>query len=379
MENTVVIGAGITGCFTAYFLARRGVPVTLIDPDGPGKQASGHNPGGLNPFHGPGIPGPSLPLAIHAFQLHLEHLEKIVSLSRREVNIHRVTRIELAFNDAEAAALPQVSGLYEEAEGFSARYLDRDALRKMEPRCSGRAVAGLFMSGNGMIDSPAHTEAVCQAAQQCGARLVKDTVRRLEGSQGEISAVITASESYPCSSVVMATGPWMEEPEQWLGVSIPVRPLKGQLLLAQPPGEPLPHHITHHTDGIYRLPGGQVWLGGTLEHAGYDRRPTQEGRKAILEKAEEMMPGLRHCDIVGHVAALRPSTPDGLPIAGRVPGWKNVYVASGAGPKGMLLGPALADVVVKLMHRESSAFALEPFSLERFNSISNHAAANPNA
>ena len=377
MENTVVIGAGITGCFAAYFLASRGLPVTIIDPDGPGRQASGNNPGGLNPFHGPGIPGPSLPLAIHAFQLHLQHQKTIASLSRQDAVIHRVTRIELAFNDAEAAALENVRRLYEEADGFSANNLDRKELRQEEPRCNKDAVAGLLMSGNGMIDSPVYTRAVCQAALRGGARLIEERVRGIETRDGKVHAVVTETGSLPCSAVVLATGPWMEEPEEWLGVSIPVTPLKGQLLLAELPGDPLQHHITHHANGVYRLPGGKVWLGGTLEHAGYDRTPTSEGRSKILQETTRMLPCLKDCQIVGHVSALRPSTPDGLPVVGRVPGWNNVCVASGAGPKGMLLGPGLADGVVRLMLGESQGFALEPFALERFNHSSNQTVRNP--
>lgn len=380
MENVVVIGAGITGCFTAYFLAEQGVPVTLIDPDGPGRQASGNNPGGLNPFHGPGIPGPSLPLAMRAFQLHLDHEKKIAARSGANVPIHRVTRIELAFDDSEASSLETTRPLYEEAAGFSARILDRGALRREEPRCREDAVAGLFTSGNGMIDGPAYTRAVCRAAEQAGARFVKAKVRAVESGNGDMLSIMTDDDSHPCTAVVLATGAWMREPERWLGASIPVEPLKGQLLLAELPGEPLRHHVTHLTDGIYHLPGGNVWLGGTLEKkAGYDRAPTPEGRSSILDKTTRLLPCLRSARIVDHVAALRPATPDGLPVVDRVPGWDNVYVASGAGPKGMLLGPGLAEGVISLLREKSPAFALEPFSLGRFNRAPNQASANPNA
>ena len=223
------------------------------------------------------------------------------------------------------------------------------------------------MEGNGEVDSRPYTQAVCRAAQTLGADFIQTRVRSLKGRTKRIESVVTDSGNHPCTSVVIATGPWMKEPEQWLGLSIPVGPLKGELLRAVLPGDPFQHHITHQTFGMYTLPNGHAWFGGTQEEAGYDTRPTSKGRQTILDKIIQLMPCLEDCEIIGHEAALRPVTPDGLPVIGRAPGWDNVYIASGAGPKGMLLGTGMAESMVRLIGEETPAFDLEPFSLDRFN------------
>src|SRR3954453_17143149 len=103
-----VVGGGITGAFAAYFLARRGVEVTLVERDRIGAHASGKNPGGLNPLHGPGIPGPVQELAMRAFRLHTEHF----SPPRRP-------RLQLAIDAADAERLERSKRLYDDAPGFS--------------------------------------------------------------------------------------------------------------------------------------------------------------------------------------------------------------------------------------------------------------------
>src|SRR3954447_3194675 len=97
-----VVGGGITGAFAAYFLARRGVEVTLIERDDVGAHASGKNPGGLNPLHGPGIPGPMQDLAREAFRLPLNPF----SPPRRP-------RLQLAIDPADIDRLERSKALYD--------------------------------------------------------------------------------------------------------------------------------------------------------------------------------------------------------------------------------------------------------------------------
>ena len=89
----VVVGGGIAGAFSAFFLARAGADVTLIEREEIAGQASGNNPGGLNPLYGPGIPGPLQALAPEAFGLHLEHWDEI---RRTGIEFDGHTRMNLA-------------------------------------------------------------------------------------------------------------------------------------------------------------------------------------------------------------------------------------------------------------------------------------------
>ncbi|RLB63741.1 MAG: hypothetical protein DRH08_10660, partial [Deltaproteobacteria bacterium] len=180
MDNVIVVGAGITGSFTAFFLAQRGIPTVLVEQAGVGNQASAHNPGGLNPLHGPGIPGPMSPFAMHSFDLHLSHQQQIRDLTGVDFKFRRVSRIELAFDDEERGKLQAATKSYEASAGFSAQWLDKAEVLALEPRISPEIIGGLLMTGNGMVDSHQYTVAIAQAAQKLGARIVEGTVTGLE-------------------------------------------------------------------------------------------------------------------------------------------------------------------------------------------------------
>src|SRR5690606_19723590 len=112
--DVAVIGGGITGAFAARFLSMAGVATVLIDPDGIGAHASGRNPGGLNPLHGPGIPGPMSAFALEAFHLHLDLQDAI------RVRPEPVVRVRIAMEPDDVAELEAAASLHQATPGFSA-------------------------------------------------------------------------------------------------------------------------------------------------------------------------------------------------------------------------------------------------------------------
>ena len=365
-SDIVVVGAGITGSFVTYFLARLGYAPTLIERAGIGNQASGHNPGGLCPLHGTGIPGPLASLAMESFRLHIEIREAIERLSGMAIGARRASRIELAFEEDDLVASSRSLELHEAAEGFSAHWLDRNELLAMEPRLAPSVLRGLRTEGSAEVDSRRYTVAVATAAVKLGAKLVSASVTGLKRSGARVTGVILDSGELACGALVLATGPWTADPAHWLGVSIPVEPVKGELLIARLQGPALRESLTWRRAALYSQPDGTVWLGGTETSAGFDAAPTAAGREAIMRDAARIMPSIRNAELTGHIAALRPVTPDGLPIVGRPPGWENVLIATGAGRKGMLLSAGMGSAVAGEIAKGRSALDIDSCSLERF-------------
>jgi D-amino-acid dehydrogenase len=100
--------------------------------------------------------------------------------------------------------------------------------------------------------------------------------------------------------------------------------------------------------GFYLVPwpNGRVACGGTMEaDAGFDHRPTADGVHQLLRECLRTAPGLAQAAITDIRVGSRPATPDGRPILGRLPGWSNVFVATGHGAEGLLLGPYSARLV----------------------------------
>ena len=280
----VVVGGGITGAFTAFLAARRGAAVTLIERDGIAAHASGHNAGGLNPMHGAGIPGPLHELALAALRLHAEYRDELVRRGGSAGGARPVNRLHVAFAPEEADALLQRRDLYEATPGFSARWLEPRELRAREPRLSREAIGGLWTEGNAHVDPAPYTRAVAAAAVALGARLLSAEAVGLVHDEGRVGAVETDAGTHACAGVVIAPGPWARQPAQWLGIALPVEPLKGRAAarrdrLGRAGGG---RRLLGRGRRLCRGRPGRLILGGTEERCGFDASPTASARERIL-------------------------------------------------------------------------------------------------
>ena len=148
---------------------------------------------------------------------------------------------------------------------------------------------------------------------------------------------------------MLATGPWSRQAGEWLGVPLPVDPLKGEILRTELPGAPLDHEFSGAHVSVYHRWDGLVRVGATEENRGFDLQPSESARDALLKGATRLMPAMAEAKIVKQTACLRPVTPDWLPIIGKPPGYENVVLATGAGKKGILLAPAMGKAAADLV------------------------------
>src|SRR5204862_790882 len=117
---------------------------------------------------------------------------------------------------------------------------------------------------------------------------------------------------------------------------------------------------------IYADGARRAWLGGTEERAAFARAPSASARTAILERAERFLPGIAGARVLRQTAALRPATPDGVPIVGVPAGWENVCLAVGSGRKGMLLGAGVGLAAAEIAAGETPRLLIGQCSPERW-------------
>jgi glycine oxidase len=364
-ETTIVVGGGITGAFTAYLLARRGAAVTVLER-GPGDaQASANNPGGLNPLYGAGIPGPLGPLALAAFALHLDHRDEIARASGADFDFHHKRRLNLARDADDVRALERMHDAYAATDGFSARWVEADELRTIEPRLDAGIIRGLWAEGDATVDSAVYTQAVLTTAVHHGAAVVAAAAEGLDVEGDRVVGVRAEGDVLPCSGVVVATGPWTDA-AAWLGVPLPLEPVKGDLLLLEAEGGGVSTDFAWRDVMLYQTANEQVWLGGTEEHVGFDVRLSDAGRASLLERVAGVVPAMATARVVRQTTGLRPVTPDGQPIVGRAAGWTNAWLALGGGRKGMLLSAAMAAATTELVLDGTTALPIGGLGGDRF-------------
>ena len=376
-SDVIIVGGGAAGCAAAYYLALAGVKSTIIEREGIASQASGYSAGGLNPLQGAEIPGKLGQLAWESYCLHLKLWDELREDTGIDYDGRIVSSIKLAFQEPDLQELEETLDIFTAAAGdglgeaaghnaFEARRLEPGEIAALEPRAAANAICGLYTRGNAALDSRKYTLALAEAAKKRGASVRSGEIVGLESSGDRVTGVRLADASISCEQVLLAMGPWSRLAEPWLGAYIPVDPLKGEILRMELPGDAIRHDISGGGGSIYAKPDGLVWCGATEEWKGFDRTLSGPAEKSLLEGAVRLVPDLANGRVVLHTACLRPVTPDWLPIIGKQPGWENVYLATGAGKKGVLLSTGMGKAAADLMCQGKTRLPTGGFSAERF-------------
>ena len=339
-QRFVVVGGGVVGCATAFALARCGCSVTLLERHGIAAHASGVSAGNLNPLHG-AVPA-LVPMALRAFRLHAEVRAALQALGCTDYVVTPVSRLHLAYEGSEQQPLDALARLFNAHSGFAARWLERTELFRVAPYLDRTAQFGLLTEGAAALNGHDFTCSLAAGASRLGCAIRLEEVMGVTSRGDAITGVVTRGGTLPCDAVVFATGAWVGELKSWLGVDVPVEPVKGELLRMSLPRAQLQHDLTSGATSIYRRAGDEVWIGTTWHKFGLDEQPSPEARAELLKEGARILPEIDRGDVLDHVAGLRPVSRTGLPLVLRAGPWRNAFVANGAGAKGMLLSVAIA-------------------------------------
>ena len=354
-RHVVVCGAGVVGASVAYFLARRGVAVTVVERSGVACAASGKSGGFLALDWCDG--SPLGPLARASFALHAELATQLGT----DYGYRRMDTFMLAAREREA-----LTGGHRIA---APRWLDG---------------AGVVTGALGSTETTAQvtparfTVALLDAAQARGTRLRIGIVEGVVKREGVAGGVRVDGETLEADAVVLAMGPWTGRATGPLPLPS-VRGLKGYSVTLT--GADVPAHalfVDYRTaDGralepeIFPRPDGEVYVCGMADPAPLPESPdavevSEAACATLAGAAGRVSTALAAARIARRQACYRPVTDDGLPLIGRVPGLPGAYVATGHGPWGILNAPATGLALAELIADGAAASVdLRPFDPAR--------------
>jgi glycine oxidase len=365
-SDVVIIGGGIVGIATAYFLGKAGVKSVIVERDAVGSHASGFAYGGLSPLSGAGIPGPLAEVAQEGMRWHREFAQSLIAETKINLEFRLRPSLALAFTESEAQRLQAVLPWQQQQPGYTVRWLDPAEARQIEPRIAADIRGAVFMDGTADVEPYRLVLALTRAAENLGSSIRHGRVTGLRRQGARITGVILEKDEIACDTVVLAVGPWSGETSAWLDIPIAVRPLKGQILRLHAPGPPVECSVGWGHNYATTKPDGLLWAGTTEEEAGFNEHPTTDARDQISAALLKMLPAMLEAQVVQHTACLRPLAADGLLLLGPVPGAAGVYMATGAGRKGILLGPAMGCAIADLIVTGGTKIALDAFAPGRF-------------
>ncbi|OGO53446.1 MAG: glycine oxidase ThiO [Chloroflexi bacterium RBG_16_68_14] len=363
----VVAGAGIIGCAIAYELSRRGVSCLLLDSRRAGMAATNAAAGILAPLAEFRRPDALVHLGLASLRLYPEWVERLREQAPEvDVEFARNGVLRVAFDGEEMAELR--AGLRYQAElGMELIELDGATVREVEPRLSPRIVGGVLCPEEGQVSNQMFTIALSRAARKRGVRIIESCpALGFRARDGRVVAVRTPQGEFACDRLVLAAGPWTRPLARKLGVDVPTRPMRGQMLAMGGMVTPI-HAVVWGARG-YLVPraNGLVFAGATVEDVGFRLRTTKAGLAQVRRAACELVPQLRHASEHFSWVGLRPGSPDGLPIMGPLPGWENVTVATGHFRNGILLAPITGQLIAQAILDGRPGEALAPFDPGRF-------------
>ena len=356
----------MAGIVTAYYLTREGVSCMVVERDHVASHASGFAYGGIGHLGRSGSPGPNHRVSALSAALHAELKDALSDETDIDIEYRTKPVISLAFTDDEASAAKANMAWQEREIGTPTRWADLQDVLEIEPRINPAAIGAVVTEGNTNLHPQRLTLALARVAERQGMTIRTATVTGLRRERGQVTAVTLADGEIATSRVVLAAGPWMGLASEWLGVDIPVEPLKGQILRLWAPGPPVPGSISWSSQYATSKPDGLIWTGTTEEEVGFDETTTEEARSEIMSSVTHMLPYTADARVVMQTACLRPVTPDKALLLGPVPGWEGVYLASGGGRQGIFLGPGIGRVTADLVLERPLSAPIDGLTLDRF-------------
>jgi D-amino-acid dehydrogenase len=354
--DVVVVGGGIVGTATAYELGCSGARTLLVDRADVGR-ATDAAAGILSPETAKREDPTWIELVLAAGR----HYDALVLQLGPESGWARCGILQLATRETDLSAWEWVA---ERATG--ATEIDADEARSMVP-VLGPVLRVLHHPSAARVDGRMLCAALRRGAEQHGVEVRSGSVDRVRA--GTPVTVVVDGELLSASAVVIAGGAWTRRLGAQLGVQLPVGPLRGQIAhLSVADHDTGTWPIVQQVYGHYMVPWAdrRVAVGATVEDAGFAAGVTAGGVHEIMREALRVMPGLATATLGEVRVGLRPASIDDSPLLGPLPGVPNVFVATGHGADGLLLGPISGRLVADLILGRTPEVDPTPFSPARF-------------
>jgi D-amino-acid dehydrogenase len=410
--DVLIVGAGVVGLSVAYYAASAGAKVVVLEKGEIGAGSSWGNaglivPSYFEPLPGPGVigeglknlfdpegyfgikvrPDPRFMYWLLRFARHCNrrefhrHSELFMNLNQEGLLVH----LELArlggreydfsqkgllylFLTGDRLARARERAARAKDSGIASEVLSGDEVRAVEPAAGRAVVGGIRYATDAGLDPAKFVEWLARQAVAWGVRIMTQTeVFDFHLGRNRVSSVFTTKGEFRAEQLVLAGGAWLASLGRRLGVTLPVEGGRGisqtfsrpKMNVRQPLILEEKHVAVSPLSGALRITGG-------LELSGLDLTLNPGRVRGIHRSAGDYLPLMEPLRPSEVWRGLRPCTPDGLPLVGRLHSFHNVIVAGGHDTKGMTLGPLTGQQVTRLLAGQSTGEDEQKLSPARF-------------
>jgi glycine oxidase len=345
-RDVAIVGAGIIGCSIAFELAKAGMQVCVLERGGIGEESSAAAAGMLSGQHGVTNLGARYQLHVEARELHGRLADDLREQTGIDVGFCRWGLLELLFTPGEVRAADRCCAIQTQA-GLRVERLSREETLALEPALAPDLQGSIRYMDEAHVHNGRLTIALAEAARRTGAELRSGApALALIRERERVVGVQTPTEPVYAEAVIVANGAWSSDLIRPLGLMLPVKPMRGQMLAVRTVPRAVSQIIYGRHMYLVPRPDGETLVGATVEDVGFRKEVTLEGLEELIQAGRHIAPGMMGQPVIRTWAGLRPGSPDGLPLVGPVAGLPGLILAVGHHRNGILLGP-MTGVLVK--------------------------------
>lgn len=411
--NICIIGGGIIGLCSAYYLQKTGYKVTVVDKSAMNSGASFVNAGIVTPSHiiplaAPGMPmqgirhmfnstspfylKPKLDKKLmewswqflkHSTQKHVDrsapvlkqfneksralYLE-IAALENLEFSC-RETGLLMLCNTEEKLRHEKKAGEYARKQGLEVRFLDRAEVESFEPEIPPNVVGAVYYPADMLLIPQNFMSKMHDLLIKKGVTILpENNLKGIEFQDQKPTALQTEKGKILFDKLIITAGSWSVEVLKYFNQKLLLQAGKGYSIEMDNPGIKYPAILCEANASVSPM-GNKVRIGGTMELAGLDESISKQRVRAIKSAAEKFYPGISISEesIVQAKKGLRPVSPDGMPYIGKLNRFENVYLATGHAMMGMSLGPATGLLISQMIEGKVPFMDTSLFHPNRFD------------
>lgn len=383
--DVAVLGAGVNGTSTAYELCKRGKSVILIDKVVMGAGASGScDDMILLQSKKPGI---LLEMAFRSLEL-FEGLK-----TELPCDIEFDTRGgTILIEDEEHLSVMEEFVASQNRCGLDVEIIDAKRLRELQPLVARDIIASTYSARDSQVNPMLLMKGFMLGAKRMGLRFLdRSRPLAIEPRSGGWELRLSTGDIVEAGAVVNAAGAWAGEVSKLIRFDIPITPRKGQVIVTEaiPPigqtnvwsAQYIVSKLKPHAEAAagskpadrfglgFAFTGthsGNYLIGSTRENAGFDKTTDPEALALLAGQVKRFFPVMSKINFIRTFAGLRPSTPDGMPFLGEIPGSPGFFIAAGHEGDGIALSPITGRVMADLVTGSRPEFALGAFAAGRF-------------
>ena len=368
-SDVLIIGGGIMGAASAFFLRQRGHSVTLLERDQIGQYASGVNFGNVRRQ---GRYLGQLELANRSWALW----KRLPELIDDDLEFIASGHMRVCYREDEIAELEAYAAAPEAAQLDLKIYRGAE-LHKRFPFLGPDVKGGSYAPHDGHANPRLAAPAFARAARRLGAQIEEQTeVAEVQKVGGEFSVSTTDGRQFSAAQLLITAGAWGQKLSEQFDEPVPLDTHGPQMAVTEPVPYALPTVIGVYTkipeEVIYfrQITRGNIVIGG-----GYRSKPDMLNRRAYVEprsilnqitQMQRLLPGVGNLNIIRVWSGIESYLPDSLPNMGPSGTVDGLYYAFGFCGHGFQLGPGVGDVMAELISTGSTSTLIEPFSIRRF-------------